>query len=124
MQPQPAPDQRKHPRRDASIVVSYCPRHPAAIYDITHTRNISQGGMMLTTATPFAPRDLLAIVARLAFSGLPQVVQGTAAAVESREIIPNLLYDTRVRFVDMARPSSQIIRDYCAGKADQFALTG
>ncbi len=124
MQLQPALDRRQHPRRDASLVVSYRPTYPTAIHDITHTRNISQGGMLLTTARAFAPGDLLAIVARLPVRGSPSLVTGTAGAVGSREIVPRLIYETRVRFVDPDRRSFQVIRDFCSGKASALPATG
>ena len=124
MQTQHALERRQHPRREASIVISYRPTDRTARHDITHTQDISRGGMLLTTARAFAPGALLMIVARLPFPGSPQIVQGTAAAVKSKEIVPRLIYETRVQFVDLDRRSSQIIGDFCAGKADQFALTG
>ena len=121
MQPQPALDRRQHRRRDAGVVVSYRAKHPAAIYDITHTRNISQGGMLLTTGRPVPAGDLLAIVARLPGQGSPSLVAGTAGAVESREIVPSLLYETRVRFLDLDRRSVHIMGEFCEGKVEQFA---
>ncbi len=78
-------------------------------------------GMLLTTAGAFAPGDLLTIVARLPYLDVPQIVQGTAAAVESREIVPSLLYDARVRFVDLDGRSCQIVGAFCEGDGDQFA---
>ena len=39
MQPQAALDQRQYPRRNASLLVRYRPKHPAAIYDITHAQH-------------------------------------------------------------------------------------
>ena len=95
MQSPSAWDQRQHVRREASLVVSYRAKQPTAIYDITHTRNISRGGMLLTTARAFAPGDLLAIAARLAGNGSPRLVRGTAGAVESKEMVPSLLYEVR-----------------------------
>lgn len=124
MQSQPALDQRQHRRRNASLVVSYGPKYPRAVYDITHTRNISQGGMLLTTTRAFASGAGLAIQASLPFRGSPRRVPGTVQAVGSREIVQSPLYETRVRFVDVDRRSFQIIGDFCAGKAKPLAAIG
>ncbi len=121
MHRQSVPDQRQHPRRDAILVVSYRRKYPIAVLDITHARNISQGGMLLTTARAFAPGARLAICTRLPFRGSLRLVQGTVEAVESREIVQRLLYEIRVRFVDLDRLSFQIIGDFCARKADVLA---
>ncbi len=121
MQPQPVSDQRQHPRRDAVLVVSYRRKYTIAVLDITHARNISQGGMLLTTARAFAPGARLAIRTRLPFRGALRLVPGIVEAVESREIVRGLLYETRVRFVDLDRRSSQIIGDFCAGKPATLA---
>lgn len=124
MQSQPVPDQRQHPRRDASLVVSYRPKDPTAGHGIGQTRNISQGGMLLTTARAFAPGDRLVIRTRPPFLGSPRLVPGTAQVVGSREIVQSFLYETRLRFVDLDRRSSQIIGHFCTGKADVLAACG
>ena len=46
-------DRRAHRRHDASLVVSYRPKDAPSGYDITHARNLSQDGMLLTTAKAF-----------------------------------------------------------------------
>ncbi len=78
MQPQPLLDQRQYPRRDASLVVSYRLKYPTAVYDITHTRSISEGAMLLTTARAFERRVRLVVRTRLPFRGSTRLVQGTA----------------------------------------------
>ena len=121
MQPQPVLGQRQHPRRDAILVVGYRRKYPTAVYDITHARNISQGGLLLTTARAFAPGARLAIWTRLPFRGALRLVPGIVEAVKSREIVHSLLYETRVRFVDLDRRSFPIIADFCTGKAEPLA---
>ena len=123
MQTQGALEQRQYPRRNASLVVTYRPTDLTERYDISQTRNISQGGMLVTTARAFAPGTRLLIQARLTFRGSPRLVHGTAEAVKSREIVPSLIYDTRVRFLDLDRRSVQEIGDFCKGEVDQVADT-
>ncbi len=121
---QPVSEQRQHPRREASLVVSYRRKYPIAVLDITHARNVSQGGMLLTTARAFGGGARLAIRARLPLRDSPRLVPGTAEAVGSREIAQRLLYETRVRIVDLDRRSFQIIGEFCALKAEPLAATG
>ena len=102
-------------------MVSYRPSYPSFAYDITHTRNIRQGGMLLTTARAFAPDALLAIKPNLPGRGSPRRVPGPVESLGSREVVQNLLYETYVRFVDLDRRSFQIIADFCTGKAEPLA---
>ena len=124
MQLRPTLERRQHPRRDASLAVTYRPMVLTGRYDITHTRNISQGGMLLTTARPFAAGARLAIYLRLTSQSSLRLIRGTAETVESREIVQNVLYEIRVRFIDLDRRSFQIIGGFCAGEADQLAAPG
>ncbi len=124
MQSQPVQDRRRHPRREASLVVSYRPEDPTAGYGIAQTRNISQGGMLLTTARAFAPGALLAIRIRLPFRCSPSFVSAVASAVESRDIVERQLYETRLRFVELDSWSTRVIREFCTGASNALAACG
>ena len=117
MQSQPAQDRRKHPRRDASLVVSYRPKNPPNDCDTTQTQNVSQGGILLTTARAFERGVQLAIQLRLTPRVSPHLAEGTAEAVKSTELVRSLIYETRLRFIKLDRRSLQIIADFCAGEA-------
>ncbi|MDJ0862831.1 MAG: PilZ domain-containing protein [Gammaproteobacteria bacterium] len=91
MQSQPAQERRKHPRRDASLVVSYRPKDPSDGYDITQTQNVSQGGMLLTTARAFEPGVQLDIQMRLTAQRPPHLAEGIAEAVTSTELVRSLI---------------------------------
>ena len=121
MESQPAQDRRQHQRREVSLVVSYRTEDPTAGYGIAQTRNISQEGMLLTTARAFAPGTLLAIRLRLPFRCSPSFVSGTAESVESREIVQHLLYETRLRLIDMNKWSTRTIGEFCTGTSDLLA---
>ena len=123
MQSQPTLDQRQHPRRDVNLVVSYQRKGGAAGYGIAQTRNVSQGGMLLTTARAFSPGARLAIRVRLPFERLPRLVEEAAEAVESRAIARGLLYETRVRFLNLNKLSSVILAGFCTGKTKAPAAT-
>ena len=89
MQRQTAMDDRQHPRRDVSLVVSCRPKDLTAGYDISETRTISQGGMLLTTARAFASGARLAIWIRLPCRGLRRLMLATVEALGSREVVPS-----------------------------------
>ncbi len=114
-------DRRRHPRREASLVVSYRREDPTAGYGIAQTRNISQGGILLTTARAFAPDALLAIRIRLPFRCSPSFVSAMARAVESRDIVQLQLYETRLRLVELDSWTTRIIGEFCTGTTDALA---
>ena len=83
--------------------MNYRSTEPTAGYDITQTPEHQPG---------------------VTFRGSPRLVEVTAKAVESREIVPSLLYEICVRFIDLDRQSFQTISDFCVGKADGFVDGG
>ena len=74
--------------------------------------------MLLTTVRGFRPGVRPAVQVRLSFRGLPRLVQATVEAVESREVVESLVYETRARFVDLDRRSSRILGGFCAEMAN------
>ena len=89
-------ERRQHPRTDASLVVSYRVKELASDYDISQSKNVSQGGMLLTTNRQFGPGEPLLMTLRLPC--MPDAMEVTALVVASREIVRDLIYDTRVQF--------------------------
>ncbi len=89
-------ERRQHPRTDASLVVSYRVKELASDYDISQSKNVSQGGMLLTTNRQFGYGEFLLMTLRLPF--MPDAMEVTARVVSSREIVRDLIYDTRVQF--------------------------
>jgi c-di-GMP-binding flagellar brake protein YcgR len=67
--------------------------------DITQTKNISLGGMLLTTNRQFENGTNLALEIRLPFD--PNPIMIIAKVLESREITKNLIYDTRLMFLSV-----------------------
>jgi len=90
-------ERRKHPRVYGRFIVSYRILDENNNVDITQTKNISLGGMLLTTNRQFSPGTKLAIEIRLPFDPNPILLIGKV--LESREIIKGLIYDTRMEFL-------------------------
>jgi len=100
-------ERRKNPRADGRFIVSYRILDEINNVDITQTKNISLGGMLLTTNRIFNPGTSLAIEIRLPFDPNPIMLVGKV--VESREIVKGMIYDTRMEFLAVDEKHRKII---------------
>ena len=91
------PERRNHPRIAARFIVSYRLLEESDSIDITQTKNLSLGGMLLTTNRLFGPGTNVALEIRLPFD--PNPIMLIAKVIDSREITKNLIYDTRLQFL-------------------------
>ncbi|MDD4294212.1 MAG: PilZ domain-containing protein [Candidatus Omnitrophica bacterium] len=89
-------EKRKHPRASVNFVVNYSLKDSTPSYDLSQTKNLSQGGMMLTTNREFPVGTVLDMIIRLPF--VSQRINLTGVVVESTPKVKNLLYETRLRF--------------------------
>ena len=103
------PERRKHPRISGRFIVSYRILEEVDNADITQTRNVSLGGMLLTTNRQFDPGTNLALEIRLPFDPHPIMIIGKV--LESREITRNLIYDTRLTFLAIDERHRKIINE-------------
>jgi hypothetical protein len=103
------PERRKHPRIDnARFVVSYRVfEEGAENVNISQTKNLGLGGMLLTTNREFKPGTDLALEIRLPFDPNPIILVGKV--LESRQIIKDLIYDTRLQFLAIDENHRKII---------------
>jgi Tfp pilus assembly protein PilZ len=102
-------EKRKHPRVDARFIVSYRILEEEDNRDITQTKNLSLGGMLLTTNRQFSVGTNLALEIRLPFDPNPIMLVGKV--MESREITKNLIYDTRLMFIAIDDKHRNVIGD-------------
>jgi hypothetical protein len=91
-------EKRKYPRIDRKFLVSYKTKRFLRGYELSHTRNISKKGMMLTTHKMFEPGSHLSIILRLPFGG--QKIELTGEVVGSREVVKGNVYETRVKILE------------------------
>lgn len=91
------PERRKHPRISGRFIVSYRILDEVDNTDISQTKNLSLGGMLLTTNKQFTAGTKLALEIRLPFD--PDPIMLIARVVDSREMTKNLIYDTRLMFL-------------------------
>ncbi|MBN2831667.1 MAG: PilZ domain-containing protein [Candidatus Omnitrophica bacterium] len=100
-------EKRKYPRAYGRFIVSYRIIDEINNVDVTQTKNISLGGMLLTTNRAFNPGTNLAIEIRLPFD--PNPIMLIARVIESREIIKDMIYDTRMEFLAVDEKHRKVI---------------
>ncbi len=105
----PGMERRKHPRISARFIVSYRVMEEVDNIDVTQTKNLSLGGMLLTTNRLFKAGTKLALEIRLPFDPSPIII--VARVIESVEITKNLIYDTRLSFLTIDDAHKKIICD-------------
>lgn len=103
------PERRKHPRVTARFIVSYRIMEEENAADVSQTKNLSLGGMLLTTNRQFKSGTNLALEIRLPFDPNPIMLIGKV--LDSREIIKDLIYDTRLSFLAVDEKHRKIISD-------------
>jgi c-di-GMP-binding flagellar brake protein YcgR len=101
------PERRKNARVSGRFIVSYRVLEENDAIDISQSKNISLGGMLLTTNRLFQPGTNLALEIRLPFDPNPIMLIGKV--VESKEITRNLIYDTRLSFLAVDERHRKVI---------------
>jgi c-di-GMP-binding flagellar brake protein YcgR len=91
-------EQRKYPRIEAQYLVSYRCEDIADSYDITQTKNISQGGVLVTTSKAFDKGDCLLMNIRFPFIYRDSDIKGE---VVDSEKITDSVYETRIKFLNI-----------------------
>ncbi|MFA5008904.1 MAG: PilZ domain-containing protein [Candidatus Omnitrophota bacterium] len=91
-------ERRKFPRANANFVVSYRVKEHGT-YDLSQTKNISQGGLLITTNKKFENGTQLIMTIRFPF--VEQKIEIIGEVIDSKEIVKGLIYETRLRFTDL-----------------------
>ena len=102
-------ERRKHPRVVGRFIVSYRIMDEINNIDITQTKNISLGGMLLTTNRQFKPGTNLALEIRLPFD--PHPIMLIAKVIESNEIMKDMIYDTRLEFLAVDEKHRKVMKE-------------
>ena len=100
-------EKRRFPRASGRFIVSYrvIPNNSNA--DISQTKNLSLGGMLLTTNCQFSQGTNLALEIRLPFD--PDPIMIIAKVLESKEITKGMIYDTRLAFLAIDEKHRKVI---------------
>ena len=102
-------ERRKYPRISGKFVVSYRVKTDQNDIHVSQTRNLSLGGMILTTNKNFPPGTILEIDIRLPF--FIDKINLTGKVLEIKEIVKDLIYDARIQFLSVDAKFEAIIKD-------------
>ncbi|MCK4912631.1 MAG: PilZ domain-containing protein [Candidatus Omnitrophica bacterium] len=92
-------EKRKHARMSANFVINYQIQELSYSYDLSQTKNVSQGGVLLTTNKSFDKGEQLTINLRIPF--VVKKIKLKGEVIDSREVVRNLTYETRVKFLNL-----------------------
>lgn len=102
-------EKRRGARINKNFVVSYRIYGDPDNVDISQTRNMGEGGMLLTTNRAFDTDTILSIEIRLPLIATPIRLLGKI--LDSKEIARNLIYETRLSFTYIDEQSKQFVKD-------------
>ena len=93
------PNRRQYIRTDARFVISYRIKDIADDYDLTQTKNVSQGGILITTNRYFGTGVHLKMTIRFPF--VHQKIEATGEVIKCEEVVKNIIYETSIKFFDL-----------------------
>ena len=92
-------ERRKYPRLDEHYIISYRVLEEGADFDLSQTRNVSLGGALITSNSEYKPGTVLELIIKVPFRAERVTVKGEV--VGSIEAVKNVMYETRIKFIDM-----------------------
>ncbi len=99
---------RETPRAHGTFIVTYRIASLAdSEIDVSQSKNIGGGGMLLSTSKKLEPGAVLSLEVRLPSDKDPIHFMGEV--LDSKEVIKGLSYDTRLKFVNMDDNQKQIL---------------
>lgn len=93
------PERREYPRTDGRFIISYRIKEISDDYDLTQTKNVSKGGILITTNRFFGTGVVLKMTIRFPF--VQQKIEATGEVVKCKEVIRNIIYETSIKFLDL-----------------------
>lgn len=93
------PEKRKYPRLERAFLVYYTPLSGPQEFDLTQAKNISLGGLLITTSRPLEKGAGLSLKIRLPGN---YYANPTARVIDSYRVNPGTqFYNTRLQFSSM-----------------------
>jgi hypothetical protein len=103
-------EKRKFPRIEAHYMLKCRQLEQAGGFDVTSTRNISQGGATITTSCQFEEGNLLELTFKFPFA--TESVPVKAQVLDCRTIIKGSVWELRIKFVDMPEDYGNKINEF------------
>lgn len=104
-----ADNKRKFPRANTRFVVSYCPMERQDALDVSQTKNLSIGGMAITTSALFQPDAKLILKVRV--PSVCEPVEIIGRVIECSPMGKMAVYNTRLEFSAIDEKYRQAIID-------------
>jgi len=104
-----ADNKRKFPRVSTRFMASYCPLERQDTIDVSLTKNLSLGGMAITTGTQFQLEMKLILKVRVPSKREPIEIVGRV--IESAPMGKLAVYNTRIEFLAIDEKYRQAIID-------------
>lgn len=102
-------ERRRFKRISRNFVVSYAPIKTEEFkFDVSQTKNLSEGGLMLITDKKFEKEVVLKIKLRLPEFSDYVIVR--AEVIDSKQLAKGIIYETRARFVEVEENVKEAIR--------------
>lgn len=103
-------ERREYFRVDANFVINYRIQELPDSYDLSQTKNISQGGVLITTNKLFKKGAQLTMNLRIPL--VPQKIKLSGEVIASREVVRDLIYETRVKFLGLDKEFFKKLGDF------------
>ena len=103
-------EKRRAQRANVRFVVAYDAQREESgnVRDVSQTKNLSSGGMLLTTSKEFDSNTRFLLKVRLPTR--PEPLEIDAQVLESHQSTPQV-FDTRVQFIRVEQQDRQILSD-------------
>lgn len=103
-------EKREYPRMNRGLMIRYKIMELPEGYDLSLTKNVSQGGVLLTTNKLFEKGSRLLLTLKFPFDP-EKGVNVVGEVIDSRELIKGNAYETRIRFLDLDEDTAKKLGD-------------
>jgi len=105
----PFKEQRLHPRIYRNFILSYYEKGQSAPkHDVSQINNISLGGLSFVSTDPLKPQAIVSLDLKTPF--VEDSIHLEGVVLESREKIPELIYEIRVQFKEVPEPVLNVLK--------------
>jgi len=107
--PDPKEERRKHPRVEKHFIITFYDLDKKdADHCISQLKNISYGGLCFSSSFPLALGTKLQTMIKTPYMG--QAVNVVTRVVDSKEKVPNVIYDIRVKLEEATPEAEEILK--------------
>lgn len=103
-------EKRECPRIDVNFIISYRIKEDIDNFDLSQSKDVSQGGMLLTTNKAFDKGTNLVMTIRFPF--LTKKIEVLGEVVDSIVVVRNLIYNTRIKFFGLEELLTRELEDF------------